>query len=221
MSKFKIPEEHIAGFNLIISLTESQAKIIKDTLIGLPNGALTDETIVILEQKLQLDRKAISKITKTIFSLINLKIAEDTTLEDFVSEVISAFKETVEDYILEDLAKLKNILLEFLGADTKVKKILKASNIIQDNEKVYRDSRILSDIRLVFDSDIDSEKKSAVIIHRLKLDFYENDEFKSQYFALDSSDLIKIKKVIDRAIKKDSIINTGDYSDLSFINLNE
>lgn len=219
MSKFTIPDNHLIGFDLINSIDDDQTNVIINVLSELPEGANSKDTIQILEGKLQLHKDEINKITNTIFSILNLHINQEIETEEFVDELIRAYEEVKEN--LNSTKKLKTNLTKFLTSETNAKQVLKASSIIQENEKVYRESRIISDIRLVFDEELEQTHKTAVVIHRLKIEFTESSDYKENYFALDSADLLKLKNVVDRAIEKDKVITKGNYKDINFIDVNK
>lgn len=97
-----------------------------------------------------------------------------------------------------DLAtRLTTLLdLEALGS------IGKADDIITDHEHVFRNARILTDVRPIFGDNVGSAPEAAVLIAMLRIDHSTHGRRESMYFALDPSDLASLKEVVDRATAK-------------------
>ena len=65
----------------------------------------------------------------------------------------------------------------------------KAANLIVDNQIIFKDAKIISDIRPIFGDNIEDQPIGAVIVHRLKIVYDENDELKNFHIALDEKDV--------------------------------
>jgi hypothetical protein len=96
---------------------------------------------------------------------------------------------------------LSDRLTKLLGFDTTVGVTAKAVDVMTEHERIFCSARILSDIRPVF-AKTPEIAEAAVIIHNLQISFHKCGEHKEAYFALDTSDLAKLKQVIERAEKK-------------------
>ena len=79
----------------------------------------------------------------------------------------------------------------------------KALRLLNQQQKAFVTSSILSDVRPVFD--VDGEVKDtgyAVVVHQMKIEFRESDELQQVFFAMDLDDLRSLSKSIERALKK-------------------
>ena len=107
-----------------------------------------------------------------------------------------AAKKTVD--ILQVEKRISKIL-----SVTQLERWVKADILLHENERNYSDSKILTDIRSVFDSGDKLFSGGAVIIHQLKIKYQDNDSMEREFFlALDTSDVQKMLKTLEKAEKK-------------------
>jgi hypothetical protein len=86
-----------------------------------------------------------------------------------------------------------------------VQRFAKALTLRNEYERILTDTRILSDIRPVFDDDQENPSmRAAIVNHTLRFTYTAGDgERHESHFALDVDDLEKLKTQIERALKKD------------------
>ncbi|MGO9155135.1 hypothetical protein [Mycobacterium sp.] len=86
-----------------------------------------------------------------------------------------------------------------------VQRFAKALSLRNEYERIITDTRILSDIRPVFDDDAeDPSIQAAIVNHTLRFTYTAGDgERHETHFALDTADLKKLKAQIEKALKKD------------------
>jgi hypothetical protein len=80
----------------------------------------------------------------------------------------------------------------------------KALSLFSDTARHMHGARLLTDARPMYSNDPDEGPIGFVIIHTLRLDYYENGRTKDWYLALDSDDLETLKDIVDRAISKEN-----------------
>jgi hypothetical protein len=79
----------------------------------------------------------------------------------------------------------------------------RASDIVTEYDRVFHDARILNDLRPVFGADLDDGPKAATLIATLKIDYHPpRGPIDSEFYALEHSDLLRLRDVVDRAIAK-------------------
>lgn len=219
---WKIPHDFISGFEDLVNLTLDEVKEIASFISTIPSGTGPEKFESLLSSSFtDLD---LSELSPMIFSFGNILLnIEDDSIES-ISQMLAKDlqnssdidKEKIEEKHLEE--KL-NIIFQ---SANNLKSTYKAIDLIYDNDIIYKKGRIFSDIRLLFDDDIkvSSEDREAVIIHRLKLESSKNDEDRNYYFSLDSSDLVKMKELLERAIIKEEKIKS-DYPNIKFIEITD
>ena len=78
----------------------------------------------------------------------------------------------------------------------------KASDLLTEYDRIFGDARIVTDIRPVFMEDPHEMAKGAVIVSTLKVQYQDAKGLSNFYVALDTQDLVGLKKVVDRALLK-------------------
>lgn len=111
----------------------------------------------------------------------------------------------------DDAASLRARLLELLKT-INLLRIAKPMSMLMANERIYHEARMVTDIRPVFD-DVQREPLSYVLVHNLQLEYHDSEGVKTAYFALDSSDLDNLQKVLERErLKLETIRSTIQQS---------
>lgn len=221
MAKYIIPKQFLPGFELIMQLSKKQLDAMKNALIKAPIGSKPEEIAQNLEGEIKYNIIDIRNILSTIFSLISLYVREGISKSEFIEDILASYTENKPEIKENDKEKLENNLTILLEADGNIKHTIKALTLQRENEKVFIDSRILSDIRIVFEENIENTSQCAIILHHLKIEYYENDEYKEFFVTLDKKDLKQLNDSVERAINKDNLIRNKTYKVFSFIDLNK
>jgi hypothetical protein len=215
MSKIKIPEIFKKGFTDLAKINDSTldsvVTYVKFSALGAGPGIFIDELI-------KLDKLISVELAEVIYSFGAL-LNRNPSLkkEELALDLVEAYKSND----LPDSDKLYVNLIKCFDVSTNLKLTTKAIELLSENENVYLDSRILSDVRLVFNDSLENENRCALILHNLKLSFQSNNEEKEFYLSLDKNDLLKLKEVVERAIEKDNVLRKDDFAKLKFIDINE
>lgn len=218
-----IPKNLISGFRALVDLPINEVKVIAEFLPKIPLGTGPND----FHNKLQgqFDIENISIISNTIFSLGNLLLKKDNNgIENIANDLITSLTKKVKSPLEQnEIDDLKQKLYIILYNSENLKSTFKALSLLSENDIVYRDSRIITDMRLLFDDDnlSESNNRKALIIHRLRIEAYKNETFKNFYISLDSKDLSKLKESIDRALDKEQEIKNSYSENIYFINPTE
>jgi hypothetical protein len=120
------------------------------------------------------------------------------------SDLLDAIKASLQSNEPEKIAKL-DVLIKNISLLIKVR-VLRASakawSLISDHEKIFLNSRILTDIRPVFEEDVDKPLMASLILHTLKLTMRVDGIPQTVYLAADSDDLRDLQLNIERALSK-------------------
>ena len=219
MTKYRIPEPFKPGFELISKLSKKHVNVIKKALTDTPIGSGPEDTAKSIEDKINFKSSEVRNIINTIFSLISLNIREEVEKEEFINDIVTSYDDINPSLGEDKREKLIEYLQTFLEADGQVKHTIKAATLLSENKKIFIESRVLSDIRIIFEEKIENPKQCAVIIHQLKIIYHENGEPKEIFIALDKEDLNQLKETANRAIQKDKLIRNNTYKEISFIEL--
>ena len=212
MAKYQIPDAYKSGFILISNLKKDDMDLICETIRSAEVGVQPEDLVSLLQGKTSISYAELLQIFKTIFSLINLNIDGDGKTDELIIDLVNSFSENISGRNYNEPNALQENLSRILSTQGKIKHTIKAYNLLSENEKVYLESRIISDIRLVFDTDLETKTRGAVLLHQLKLTYKQDGDVKESFIALDSNDLNDLKDSITRAIEKEKLILNDTFT---------
>ncbi len=221
MARYTIPERFKKGFAILsktqISLVDEVTNILKTLPVGIGVESIAKKIKLDLGEKVE--ENDIEEIIKTLFSLVGFSNENTVDFTEFVVDITKSYSD--ESDLDENSFKLLNQnVINLYNNSQNIKITLKANNLLSEYEKLFLDCRVLSDIRIIFNENLDEEKQTAVVVHQLKIDYVKHGESQQTFFALDSNDLRKLKIAIERALDKDKNIRENNYSNsLQFIEL--
>lgn len=89
--------------------------------------------------------------------------------------------------------------------------LAKAIDVSREFERLIHLSRVITDIRPVFDADPTRGPLGSVLVHTLRLDFYAEGKLQSLSFALESDDIRQMIETLERAEAK--AVSLGELLD--------
>jgi hypothetical protein len=200
----RIPEQYRHGFAKIKGLSLTDANAIAAALEKSPTtGGLRGMLSTVAEQVSALKREEAEDIVATLYSLYVYRADADTSLDGFVSELISAMRASGDGALIVSEQE-ENEFRQKIGRLLSVSRsavISKAEQLQSDYAKTFYDAKILTDIRPIF-AKPEEIPVGAVVTHTLKIEYHEDGEHKAVYLALDAADLQQMKKVLQRADSK-------------------
>jgi len=225
MSSFSIPEQFESGFARLLSITEAELESITVLLNEVPVGMGPRSFKKLLRERIKIEDSV--ELTKVLFSFSALLFERDEEFSEIALQLANSFFSDKEDEIKEseieeNRKKLSaRLLLIFNNCDNLVKSF-KALHLLSENSTIYQSSRIISDIRLVFNDELDSVNRCGVIIHNLKLELFRNGNINEDIFiSMDLNDLKSLRDHLTRAIEKDGLIRKDYMNSISFIETSE
>lgn len=220
MAKIQIPNQFIPGFENLFNLSEDDFLKLIQELNLIPIGIGPKKFVEILVSKFESSQ--IISISSTIFSLGNILNTLELPIEEFASELTNSYSDIKELKLnVHDKKHLENRVLLVLKNIGSLKLTFKALSLLRENNQNLTESHIITDIRLVFQEQIENRERHAVIIHKLKLEFRKDNENKEFFLALDNNDLVKLKRQIERALEKEELIKQDYQNTISFIDISE
>jgi len=216
-----IPNHHVMPLLRIGELSSDETGELCDVL---SRASLTFSVNKIIEHVKKNLHLKIDNIEEIIELLVSMSLAlqasfSDLSIEEFVSELGESFKK--EDDLPEgfDWIKLQTNLINLLNIDSTISVTGKALDIFSEHQRIYRTSRIFSDIRPIFHNN-DTEM-ATTIVHTLKIEMNDSQIASkpfSYFLSLDSNDLNHLKNVVDRAINKEhKLKDVLDIKELNYL----
>lgn len=133
------------------------------------------------------------------------------TVEKFVDEGVYVALKRAQTFSQEDIkvqwSRLRKFLVAALSLELSVGTAAKAGPVLTQHERIFSGARILTDLRPIFHLNVSEKPDAAVIVHMLRITQRDNLGHRSnQYFALDHNDLVVMKELIERALKKEETL---------------
>lgn len=171
--------------------------------------------------KIKLDKNKIAGIVAMLASLY--RTMEDTPIDEFVDDVYDA---------AITLEKISTIEIEWDDIKKDFKTALsndsfgvtsKAMDILGHYPNTYCSARLVTDIRPVFGQNTNECPPASFVVHTLRISSHQDDsDTKDYYVTLDSQDLHELRRIIDRALMKETTLKSViDDTKMQYIDLEE
>ena len=221
MTSIFIPTPAYPGFKIIANLTDDQLVKLAEYLDSLDS----DPRISKLHEFLRsIKVPSIDDFLTTLMSFSELLKPKGVDLENLSNNLADSFVAHNPNFGHQKQKKLQKHLLEIFNHSDKLSLAIKASELINEEDKRFMDSRVVTDIRLIFNDVVDEgieELRSAMVVHHLNIGFKKSDgEYDKVIIAIDYDDLKSLKKDIDRAINKEEVIQKNYKSSFNILNFN-
>lgn len=224
MALIRIPERQLDGFIALLSLSDEQVDALISALEHDAPPKLLPLSIAkgIADAVPGISFADLSKIVETALGLYFTRLHQEASPESLAKEVYEAIRGSGVkqfDPLIENEEKVTARLSKLLGIES-LNTLSKALVVLQANENMFHDARIVTEIRPIFGSNPENAPTAAIVMHMLNVTFHRRTDLKEFYVALDVKDLNEMKEAIDRAIAKEkSIRSLLEASNISNISL--
>lgn len=156
----------------------------------------------------KVDTIAANDVREVVPALISLYAYRDysqAAISDVAEGVAQAMEESESDRLRlppEERDSFAKRLAELLNVEP-FNRVVRAGTLLLENEHTFRGSRVLSDIRPIFDPERpDAAPRGALIQHTLKISYRADSTVREFFVALDSGDLDELLEQLVRAKSK-------------------
>ena len=202
--EFRIPESAEAPLAEFIKLSSEQRERLVDAIRQSKPALLVPKFANEVASQWGEDARKVEEIITVFAGMYLARIDVDETVDDFVAALSSALRKRGEKQLMpQDEPGFQQSLKSILSAEDSLGITAKAFDLLTDQEHCCHSVRIISDVRHIFPTDASQRPKAALVLHTLNLVYHEIDGLKEIYVALDSSDLKRLKFVIERAEAKE------------------
>ncbi len=204
--KLRIPPQRRDVLFSLSNLSDTIVKELFAALANVPAGQYGPDLPLSLSSSLtSLEADQAQEIVDTLLSLYPFVTSTNRPVNDFVEEIVLAlrnqpspsktvFSDAQLDQLRVNLQKLLKVPSMSIGA--------KATGLLFENERSLLNSRVITDIRPVFQMD-STDIGAAVILHTLKLEYAESGDGDKEFFiVLDSTDIDSLIANLERAKEK-------------------
>ena len=206
MALYKIPVQDIPVFELIWSSPNEYIESINKGIKSLPHSMIPSKMVESIASEINVDGDDLGDILKIIYSLSLLRKEDDLDKESVIEAIVESLKETDNLFFKEitEWDSLKEKLLSLMQFEDVVSLGFKALLLSMDFDKLYVDSKIITEIRPVFEDNSELGLANSIITHSLKIEYHFSDDTHQKIFiTLDSENLQELKQQIVRAEKKE------------------
>lgn len=211
-------EESLVDF---LSMSRKFRKVFIDAIVAAPIMLSHRKLANHIAPKIELDKNKIAGIVAMLASLY--RTMEDTPIDEFVVDfyhaAISFDKTSTLDIEWDDIKKdLKTVLSnDSFGVTSK------AMDILSHYPNTYCSARLVTDIRPVFGQNTNECPPASLVVHTLRISSHQDDsDTKDYYVSLDSQDLHELRRIIERALEKETTLKSMiNDTKMQYIDLEE
>jgi len=199
MTRFRVPERHVSALRFLALADEGVFERLQAALAVEPATSRAE-----LEDRIRgllpagEDVPPAVALAGAILSACVVRSSERADAARFASDLASADDLGFSD---EQRGLFESRLVGILGLEA-LTNLAKAADLLSESERPFAEGRVITDIRPVFSDNATEAPVGAVIVHTLKVDFYDRDGFASTYFAMDDADLKQVGEAVERALEK-------------------
>lgn len=206
MAEITIPEPYESGLAIILALTDDSTDELASALQSIPTKLFPYTLAQEIAHNVQsIPPDDLSEVVETLQSLylnkLNYEVPASMMAEDISEAVAQDLISEEVELSDEDREKFKDRLTKLLSIES-LEIVAKGLRILRNNQNIFHEARIITEIRPVFGSNVDEPPPAAVIMHMLSLTCHGTDGHKEFFIALDTDDLAVVREVIDRAESK-------------------
>jgi hypothetical protein len=205
MASIAVPESSHPALKSLVHLSADEFELLLKALNRVtPGGTAEQFSAHAAENAPTIAPSTIKTIVNELFKLTSFKEQLGQTIPDFAKSIADAvlaqqsgsfpFNKTDRDVLSDRLIKL----FELKGP---LALTAKALDLLTDAQNLFYSSKILTDIRPVFDEK-GTAAEAAVMVHHLVIHYRDTSDHKDFFVTLDSNDLKQLRAVLDRAERK-------------------
>lgn len=209
MAVLNVPEEHAGSIVRIKNLAADEVDALVCALERATTGTNAELFSLLRPALPSLKTKELRDMIEALRSLYGARTGMDLPTEQFASELISAIRQREDDLRVADSVEVDRLEATFkrILSVHPLSMMAKARDLLYEYENTFCDARIITDIRPVFDTDIQSPPTEVVIAHTLKVEYHHAGKHTELHIALDKDDIDVLLGALLRAQEKSATLN--------------
>ncbi len=214
-----IPEKYEDGFIALYNMSKKDFEVMLNAISKLPLVSSPSNLVRQVSPDLEISMEDIQDVFFSIESLIPL-VDKKIEKEEIINQLTTVIKKTELLVFSDDEEKVfRDRLLALLNSE-KVYYAVKADELITENAIVFLDSKIVTDIRPIFQKDAQEKPKVGIVTHTLQIHYRtcENSTHQTIFLSIDSNDIEALQENLERAVEKTkTLIEVLDKSEMQSI----
>ncbi|MBD2388104.1 hypothetical protein [Cylindrospermum sp. FACHB-282] len=211
MKKLTIPQQYQLGITSFIKIDENLFnKLLNSLTEAYPFISLDSLVLEISPKVEEIDINDLQEILRAIRSIYSLLTEENLKK----SEIVEGFSDAIsnDDAFLslsdEELSNFKHRLNKLLAIDGSITISSKARGLLQEYDHIFLKSRIVTDVRPIFKSEIKEGIAGALVVHTLKIEYQDASGLREFYVTLDSNDVQNLQSQISESLVESDVIQS-------------
>lgn len=209
--KIRIPQKYRSGFVQLAIADDNLIEQLLEVTRSSPPTLLIEDMLSEATKNYSIDDEYALEILSSILSLYSLQTNNDLSSEQIVQQVSDGLQNDLDDnsaFTDEDITKFQQRLSSFLEIRGSLEITSKAGRLLTEQENIFSGSRVITDIRPIFNSGITEGIGGALIVHALRITYTFADGTKEFFVALDSNDIKRLLQDLERALQKEESLKT-------------
>lgn len=203
MTPLRIPAGHVVAFDRVRELDDEKFDLLVKVLDE-ATPSLNVESLVehLAESEATLDRVEAESLLEAVLSFASACRVQSWDRQEALAALTASPQLEVSDDEREVLASR---LDRVLSVDS-VAVMHKALTLAASHERTFQRAEVMTDIRPVFDGDVNRPLVGALISHDLQIEVIVNDRLETIVITLDSQDVDALRSMLNRADEKASVL---------------
>jgi hypothetical protein len=200
--KVRVPDAHRAPYELIAQLPEDAAAGLFAALTEQPLVLDTDELYERVVSRDALPPADAEAVVDAFVSLALFVASDHRDIEEVAATLASDPALELEAASRE---ALRARLAEGLRAGS-IRGTAKVINLVWGDRAIYSEAETFSEIRPVFDEDLLADPMAAMVLHTLRISYFQDGDLLSFHVTLNTTEVEALRGVLDRAINKQATL---------------
>jgi hypothetical protein len=209
--EFSIPERLRPGLVKLADAEDDVVDKLLDSLENSPPTLHTEEIASFAVKKHGIELQYASEVLQSVLSLYSLQESGYFSIEQLVKQVTRALQEEsneASELSNDEIARFQRRLSSFLKIRGSLEISSKASKLLLEYENIFSSSRVVTDIRPIFKSDLEDGLGAALIVHSLRITYKTTTGTHEFYVALEPYDVEQLLEDLDRALQKEESLKS-------------
>jgi hypothetical protein len=206
--QFKVPNRYRPGLARFVRLSDEQLDALVAGLASGPPAADLEELAGNLADAVKLDPDELVDVLEMLASIQGAQAFFDTRPDAFLRGVVAAAEADPSIQFPKDRReKVENALREVIKSSRAIRVVARASELREETQRRLcpDNCRVITDIRPIFSSDVESKPDAAMVVHNLKIAYHEHvgPGVREFYVSPTGEDVRTLQDILQRAIAKE------------------
>ncbi len=205
----RVPESELANLKVLAYAPTRTLEAIDDALKKTSPMLDVDALATSVAESTGLPASDVRPLVFTLCRLASIQRKLELSTKDFVGALTASLRETQSDrWSVEDSdnwAGREENIARLLGPGSAVTQAAKAAELLFEQQLVFLGSRVVTDLRPVFDEP-GEQVLAFVVFHTLAITYYEAGDTRTIHIAMDADDVRRLREHLERAARKEKVI---------------